>query len=178
MGATALEWWFTQAKILFLYLKLAVWPWPLVIHYEFPYLKTVAEAWPWLLMTGLLAIGALVLLWRRSAVGFVAEVVFHVLPLTLVLLALSPLRRWIVRDRLVWTSVVLVAVAEPTFQVLFKGNALAWGDLYTWLHVFAIALLQLYVFRRYDFVSMYTFRLIYYAYWHIVWGVLRLSLLF
>ena len=35
-----------RAKVLFLYLKLAVWPWPLVIHYEIPYLKTAAEAWP------------------------------------------------------------------------------------------------------------------------------------
>ena len=39
MGVAAHEWWFTQAKVLFLYLKLAVWPWPLVIHYEIPYLE-------------------------------------------------------------------------------------------------------------------------------------------
>ncbi len=84
MGATAQEWWFTQSKVLYLYLKLAVWPWPLVIHYEVPYLKTVSEAWPWLLTTGLLATGTLVLFWRRSAVGFVAVWVFAVLSPTLV----------------------------------------------------------------------------------------------
>ncbi|MFV2068797.1 MAG: tetratricopeptide repeat protein [Pirellulales bacterium] len=85
LGVAAHEWWFTQAKVLFLYLKLAVWPWPLVIHYEIPYLKTVAEAWPWLLMTGLLAIGTLVLLWRRWAVGFVGVWFFAVLSPTLVI---------------------------------------------------------------------------------------------
>ena len=85
LGVAAHEWWFTQTKVLFLYLKLAVWPWPLVIHYEIPYLKTVAEAWPWLLTTGLLAIGALVLLWRRLAVGFVAVWFFAVLSPTLVI---------------------------------------------------------------------------------------------
>ena len=83
-GVAAHVWWFTQAKVLFLYLKLAVWPWPLVIHYEIPYLKTVAEAWPWLLATGLLALGTLLLLWRRSAVGFVAVWFFAVLSPTLV----------------------------------------------------------------------------------------------
>ena len=85
LGVAAHEWWFTQAKVLFLYLKLAVWPWPLVIHYEIPYLKTVADAWPWLLTAGILAIGALVLLWRRSAVGFVAVWLFAVLSPTLVI---------------------------------------------------------------------------------------------
>jgi tetratricopeptide (TPR) repeat protein len=83
-GVAAHVWWFTQAKVLFLYLKLAVWPWPLVIHYEIPYLETVAEAWPWLLATGLLAIGTVVLLWRRSAVGFVAVWIVAILSPTLV----------------------------------------------------------------------------------------------
>lgn len=83
MGATAQEWWFTQTKVLFLYLKLAVWPWPLVIHYEVAYLKTLSEAWPWLLTTGLLAIGTTVLVWRRSVVGFVTVWVFAVLSPTL-----------------------------------------------------------------------------------------------
>ncbi|HRX78911.1 MAG TPA: tetratricopeptide repeat protein [Pirellulaceae bacterium] len=84
-GVAAHVWWFTQAKVLFLYLKLAVWPWPLVIHYEIPYLKTAAEAWPWLLATGLLAIGTLVLLWRRSPLGFVAIWFVAVLSPTLVI---------------------------------------------------------------------------------------------
>ena len=112
------------------------------------------------------------------AVGFVAEIVFHVLPLTLILLVLWPLRRRIRKDHLVWFSIIFVAASEPTFQVLFSGETLKWADMYTWLHVFAFALLQLYVFRRFDFTSMYVFRLIYYAYWHVIWGVLRLEVLF
>lgn len=85
MGVAAHEWWFTQAKVIFLYLKLAVWPWPLVIHYEIPYLETVAEAWPWLLMAGLLMLATLVLFWRRSATGFVAVWFFAILSPTLVI---------------------------------------------------------------------------------------------
>jgi hypothetical protein len=112
------------------------------------------------------------------AVGLVAEIVFHVVPLAILLLTLSPLARRLGRERTVWLGIVLVAILEPTFQVLFEGSALRWADAYTWLHVFAIALLQLYVFRRYDFVSMVSFRLFYYAYWHIVWGTIRLKVLF
>jgi len=56
-----------------------------VIHYEIPYLKTVAEAWPWLLMAGLLMLATLVLFWRRSATGFVAVWFFAVLSPTLVI---------------------------------------------------------------------------------------------
>ena len=112
------------------------------------------------------------------AVGFVAEIVFHVLPLALLLLALKPLAGRLGKDRVVWLGVLLVAVLEPTFQVLLERKAFTWGDAYTWVHVFAIAFLQLYVFRRFDFVSMYSFRLFYYAYWHILWGVIRLKVLF
>ena len=85
LGVAAHQWWFTQAKVLFLYLRLAVWPWPLVIHYEIPYLQTVAQAWPWLLTAGLLGIGTVVLFWRRSAAGFVAVWFFAVLSPTLVI---------------------------------------------------------------------------------------------
>ena len=51
LGIPAYAWWFTQSKVLLLYLKLVVWPWPLAIHYEMPYLTTVGAAWPWLVLT-------------------------------------------------------------------------------------------------------------------------------
>ncbi|HVU90055.1 MAG TPA: tetratricopeptide repeat protein [Pirellulales bacterium] len=84
LGTPAYVWWFTQAKVLAMYLKLAVVPWPLVIHYEIPRLDTFVAAWPWLVPVGLLGLGTLWLLWRRSAVGFLAAVVFLVLSPTLV----------------------------------------------------------------------------------------------
>jgi hypothetical protein len=111
-------------------------------------------------------------------IGFVVEIVFHVLPMTIILLVLNTLRERFGIERLIWLAIILTAALEPTFQILFSGEHLEWGDLYTWVHIYAISFLQLWVFRRYDFVSMYSFRLIYYAYWHIIWGVLRLELLF
>ena len=111
------------------------------------------------------------------SVGLIAEVVFHILPLTLVLIALLPFRDRLGTHRATWIAITLVAVAEPTFQVFFGGEVPPLA-VYTWIHVFAIAFLQLYVFRRYDFVSMYSLRLVYYAFWHLIWGALRLKLLF
>lgn len=85
LGVAAHEWWFTQSKVLFLYLKLAIWPWPLVIHYDVPYLTTVSQAWPWLLAVGLLAAGTIVLFLRRSSTAFVAIWIVAVLSPTLLI---------------------------------------------------------------------------------------------
>jgi hypothetical protein len=112
------------------------------------------------------------------AIGFVAEIVFHILPLALVLLLLTPFRSRLGENRVVWLAILIVAVTEPIFQVTFQGEPFTWGAAYTWLHVFVFALCQLAIFRRYDFMSMFAFRLVYYAYWHIAWGVLRLEVLF
>ena len=61
---------------------------------------------------------------------------------------------------------------------MFERDPFSWAAAYTWVHVFAIALLQLAVFRRYDFALMYAFHLFYYAYRYIAWGVFRLDVLF
>ena len=112
------------------------------------------------------------------SIGFVAEIIFHVLPLALFLIILNPLGGWISRDKIIWLGIFLVAVLEPTFQVVFEGKSFTWGSAYTWIHVFVIAFLQLYMFRRFDFISMYSLRLFYYIYWHILWGAIRLQVLF
>lgn len=112
------------------------------------------------------------------AIGLIAETVFHILPLVLMLVLLSLPGPWIPEERVLWLGIFLVAMIEPTFQVLFEGRAFTWGSAYTWIHVFVFAGLQLYVFRRFDFMSMYAFRMFYYAYWHILWGMIRLRVLF
>jgi tetratricopeptide (TPR) repeat protein len=104
LGVAAHHWWFTQAQVLFLYLKLAIWPWPLVIHYEVPYLTTIAQAWPWLLAVGLLAVGTLVLFWRRSSVAFVAIWIIAVLSPTLVI----PLVNEIVAERRMYVPLAAI----------------------------------------------------------------------
>ncbi len=47
--------------------------------------------------------------------------------------------------------------------------------MFSGLQLLAFGLVQLYVFRRFGFVSMYAFRLAYYSLWHIAWGAIRLK---
>lgn len=84
-GISPLHWWLTQTKVIFLYLKLAIWPWPLVIHYEVPALKSLQAAWPWVFGTAALICATLWMLWRRRSVGFVAIWFFAVLSPTLLI---------------------------------------------------------------------------------------------
>jgi tetratricopeptide (TPR) repeat protein len=84
LGVPLYAWWFTQAKVLWIYLKLVVWPWPVAIHYGMPYLDSLAAAWPWLLGVALLAIALVILLWRNHPVGFLGAWMLLVLSPTLV----------------------------------------------------------------------------------------------
>jgi protein O-mannosyl-transferase len=83
-GVAADAYWLMQAKVLLVYLKLAVWPWPLTIHYGRPYFDALGRAWPWLLAAALLGVATVVLLWRKTATGFVGAWVWLILSPTLV----------------------------------------------------------------------------------------------
>lgn len=110
--------------------------------------------------------------------GWVVESLFHAAPLAILLLAAGPLVRR--RPSILWVMIAFVAAIEPVFQT-FATPATGfppWARAYVAAHIFAIDLLQLIAFRRYGFLSMYGFRLIYYMYWHIGWGFLRLRLIF
>lgn len=112
--------------------------------------------------------------------GFVAEVIFHLLPLTILLAGSGVILSGRHKSKLFWGATIIVALAEPAFQVSFAyaGQMLDWKAFYISVHLFIFGLVQLYVFRRYGFLQMYGFRLIYYLHWHVIWGSLRLPLLF
>lgn len=114
--------------------------------------------------------------WPRSllfypAIAFVAEVGFHILPLAL----LTILTRWrFTRPGRVWAGVLAVASLEAAFQVSL-GSGL---DVFVGVHLFAIGVYELLVFRRFGYIPMIWFRLAYYIIWHVLWGHVRLDLLF
>ena len=113
------------------------------------------------------------------AIGFLVEVVFHVVPVALVWSAGSALLRPAARDKLVWPCVVGVAVLEPLFQTAnATEGAPMWVPVAVGLNVFVINVVQLAVFRRYGFAAMLAVRLVYYLLWHVVWGALRLAVMF
>ena len=113
------------------------------------------------------------------AIGYVAEILFHVLPFTLLYFSLNAILGGSNQTTIIWISIVLASLAEAIFQSVFMvGQYPAWAVAYVGLHVFLISFAQLFLFWRYDFITMYAFRLSYYLIWHILWGHLRLSLLF
>ncbi|HEY5993493.1 MAG TPA: hypothetical protein VIU46_02720 [Gallionellaceae bacterium] len=111
------------------------------------------------------------------AMAYLVEIAFHVILLVLLVIALGKVLGKPGRDRLVWLCILLVAIPEPVIQVFVPAQyrPLSWLDGYVVLHVFVFNLVEMYLFRRYDFVSMISFRLVYYLYWHIAWGYLRLN---
>jgi Tfp pilus assembly protein PilF len=85
MGVPAHVWWLTQTKVFLLYLKLVVWPWPLLIHYDIPYLETLADAWFYVVIVAVLGFGTLFLLWKNHPVGFLGTFVFAILSPTFII---------------------------------------------------------------------------------------------
>lgn len=105
------------------------------------------------------------------AAGFLAEVVFHLVPLAMMSLILrrASLPPWAYAPAL---------LAEPAFQAATSGGIATLQGSLVAAHVAAFSAVQLWVFHRHGFAAMYLVRLSYYAFWHILWGAARVPLLF
>ena len=115
------------------------------------------------------------------AIAYIVEIVFHVLPISLLLFFMTSIFKNTNFNKLVWLSIIFAALLEPAFQLLlgFSSPIPLWVVVYSnGIHIFLINLTQLYIFSRYDFMTMFSFRIVYYLMWHLVWGFLRLELLF
>lgn len=112
------------------------------------------------------------------AIAFLVEMLFHVVPLSLIVFLLLFLFRTADREKLIEAAILSVAVLEPTYQVIFTEMDASWAVTLLWVNLFFFNITQLLAFKRHGFISMYLLRLLYYAIWHIVWGYFRLSLLF
>jgi hypothetical protein len=111
--------------------------------------------------------------------GYVVEILFHLLPLSLLLLLAKAVFKNFDAERHVWPCILIVSLIEPTFQTVLTPTYFPlWITVYVWFHLFIFNFLQLFIFTRYDFMKMYLFRLVYYLLWHMVWGFVRLGLLF
>ena len=111
-------------------------------------------------------------------IAMLVEAAWHALPMALLVLALSRFRRLDLR-RSSWYLVPLVALPDPIFQVVDMAAASPWGaTLFVGVHVYLINLVEMILFRGHSFIGAYAFRVGYYLVWHIVWGHVRLDLLF
>jgi tetratricopeptide (TPR) repeat protein len=115
-GLPASVWWLTQAKVLFLYLKLAVWPHPLAIHYASEYLETIRAAWVWIVASLVLGGFTATLLWKRKSAGLALSWILLILSPTLFV----PINTEVVAERRMYLpllAVIALAVVRTYIEV-------------------------------------------------------------
>ncbi len=112
------------------------------------------------------------------AMGFFAQLALHVIPFAVLLVALTTVAAKLSLSARVWTAILLASLIEAVFQIGgadLEGRVLTVQAAVLAVHVFAFGCVELFLYKRYDFAAMYAFRLTYYAWWHVIWGVLRLQ---
>jgi hypothetical protein len=112
--------------------------------------------------------------------GYVAETAFHLVPLSLVLMAACLATRSRPSNRIVWAAIAVAALVEPAFQAsgIFGTGAVVALSIFMLVHLTLFSIVLLALYRRYGFVTAFAFRLVYYLVWHILWGTARLQILF
>ncbi len=112
--------------------------------------------------------------------GYVVEITFHLVPLSILLLVVSKATDVGDAPRQFWTCAAIAATLEPGFQIWAGATeqGWTWKSIYLGVHLFLFSVVQFYVLKRFGFVHMFLFRMTYYLHWHILWGTLRTSLLF
>jgi tetratricopeptide (TPR) repeat protein len=77
-----MSWWeyaLTQCRAIVLYLRLSVWPYPLVFDYGTATIKHLGQVLPDALAVVALAVGTVIALWRRRPIGFLGLWFFAIL---------------------------------------------------------------------------------------------------
>ena len=79
MGMSSWHYALTQCRALVLYLRLSLWPHPLVLDYGDGVIRQLGEIWPQGLLVLALLAGTGIALWRKPGLGFVGAVFFALL---------------------------------------------------------------------------------------------------
>ncbi len=114
------------------------------------------------------------------SIGFLVEVIFHLVPITILLLLLSLFLRDTNSAVVVWSVLLVEALIEPLFQIntMAPGKYPLAGQLAVLINILIFNIIQVVIFKRVGFLAMYGSRMLYYLVWHIIWGHFRLTILF
>jgi len=85
------------------------------------------------------------------AIGFLVEILFHVLPVTILLVILNSIFVNANFEQLVWISILIISILEPIYHMsnmAFANHFPLWGIIYVGFHVFLINFCQLLLFRN------------------------------
>lgn len=114
------------------------------------------------------------------SIGFLVEVVFHLVPIAVFLLLLECVVPDTRKNDAVWEVLLIAALIEPSYQTISMvsgGHPLAVLPA-VFVNLLLFNGIQMVLFKRSGFFAMYGSRLVYYAIWHIIWGHLRTGILF
>jgi tetratricopeptide (TPR) repeat protein len=122
LGVTWWQYALTESQAVLLYLRLAVWPHPLVFDYGPAFVSSITEAVPYLLLLVVLVGTVGVLLWWRPVPGFLAAGFFIILAPTssVVPVATQP----IAESRMYLPLAFLVALGTAGLYTVLKRRAL------------------------------------------------------
>ena len=112
------------------------------------------------------------------AIAFIVEVIFHLFPVAVLVTILHFCKAGKYKGVLLLIGLFFIALIEPVYQVVLSGTSLSLKNIYVFIHIFLINITGLFLFKKYDFFTMYSFRVLYYLLWHIVWGTIRFYVLF
>lgn len=111
------------------------------------------------------------------SIAVAAELVFHVAPLAISAILAFVLQR--ARRALEIVGLGAAVAIEPILQVVWGAElSPAWADAYVGVQLVAFNLVGVYLLRRFGILRVLVYRLSYYLVWHILWGRVRLDLLF
>ena len=102
------------------------------------------------------------------AIAVVAEAVLHLAPLALVFAATGR----------AWLSILAAALTEPALQTALNAELPGWQRGFVAGQVLVFGLAGLTLFRRHGIAALVALRVVYYLWWHVLWGSARLPLLF
>ena len=74
------------------------------------------------------------------SMGYIVEVFFHLLPISLIIIILTSFRKFSI-NRIVWISIITVSIIEPLFQIWFTDHSLT-TTIYTGIDVYLFSLAQ------------------------------------
>jgi tetratricopeptide (TPR) repeat protein len=115
LNSSPFVWWFTQCKVVLMYLKLAIWPWPLRCAYELPKVDNLVEFIVYVIPVLLLAALAILLLIRNHPVGFILTFVAAALAPT----SIMPIMTEMAAERRMYLPLVAIVALVVVVAYLF-----------------------------------------------------------
>lgn len=144
---SAQDWWLTQSNSFFVYLRLLLYPWPLLLHYHVPTLHGLSEAWPGVVGMVVYGLATSYLFWRRTVAGFALLWFFAALSPTLIV----PLPHEEISERRMYVPLLAMIpfLSIGSFVLLQKlRQSSALGQLPSWIYAVAFILIGTFTLPR------------------------------